>query len=300
MANQVYFPQYKQIFDTDENQFILISHPSTQRAYKIKVSEILALADTIYTANGSLVADRTVDLNDNSLTFSGGTHFITEVTVENNLTSTLDDDTTFISITPTLADIKSSGVSGIGELNIADTEVSLSVDAGSGNVSILSISPTVSSLACTNGGDVSNFEQGADYTLITVNPVGANSTELSLDANHINISTTGTANLQINGSSGTAGNTLRTNGAGASPTWGKGILSSGTGTLTSGTVNISDTAVAASCKIIVTRTSVSGNTGVMGVTSKTNGVGFTVTSITAGGTSTATTDAGTFDYIITQ
>ena len=40
MANQVYFPHYKQIFDADPAAFILISHPETGLAYKIRVDAL--------------------------------------------------------------------------------------------------------------------------------------------------------------------------------------------------------------------------------------------------------------------
>lgn len=91
--NQVYFPHYKEIREADGNSYILISHPTTQRAYKIKIEDFdLAVAeglistdadnkliigsdgllfaeatDTIYTANGTLTGNRTVQCGSNNL-----------------------------------------------------------------------------------------------------------------------------------------------------------------------------------------------------------------------------------------
>jgi len=94
--NQVYFPHYKEVRDASGETYILISHPVTQKAYKIKINDLLAMiavnmissdlanaldtgadgllyVNNIYSADGVLAQTRTIDGDTNDLTIENCT-----------------------------------------------------------------------------------------------------------------------------------------------------------------------------------------------------------------------------------
>jgi hypothetical protein len=179
-----------------------------------------------------------------------------------------------------------SAVSYVGITNaVSGGTITLAATASSGTPNfVIKGSGTFALRPTTNGTNAIRLQDSA----------GSNNI-LSADTTNIRVAiggTTPTATLDVRGNTTIAGNlTLNTAGNKISITTGTNA-SAGTGTLTSGTVTISTTAVTASSLIFLTDTASSlTNVGVLSVTSKSAGTSFTVTS-------TNVLDTGTFNWLI--
>jgi hypothetical protein len=217
MANQVYFPHYKQIFDADPEAFILISHPETGLAYKIRVDALqealasslvsedvpngitigtdgLLLLDpvsiisgdaangldigsddllsviTLYSGNGTLTSDRTIDADQNDLTVNDA--FNIDLNGSNHVV------------------LQSTGPSGKG---------------------VVAALQTSAALQCTDGVDTSTIAATATSGISLTITSG----------NHINLAMPAGTDLQLAGSAGNGGEILQTNGALTPPIWKK-------------------------------------------------------------------------------
>jgi hypothetical protein len=187
--------------------------------------------------------------------------------------------------------------------------VTLSKHSGTGMSSELVLLQDSVVISSTDGTATGTVEMEDSGTVSISCDDGANRVQLALSGNgtnaHANLIVVGNADLQINGSAGTAGQLIRSNGANAAPTWVNapiGIVSSGSATLVNGVLILNDSAVTSTCKIILTPTNLNG-TVISGTlremrSSRVNGVSCLIHSYVTGGTTLAVTDQSTFNYII--
>lgn len=202
MANQVYFPQYKQIFEADPSAFVLISHPTTGRAYKIKISDFQSALDTIYNSNGVLNENRIVDANGNRFTFDDVTIFTVNASARITESVIVGDDTSNITLEPLFVELVSED---------------------------------------TNTGDFTTVYLENDNLTISTNPLGVEDNHIKLTSTELAISSeTGNIELNVNGSNdhlelniasgcdlrinhdaGFSGYVISSNGSANPPTWKK-------------------------------------------------------------------------------
>jgi len=211
MANQVYFPHYKQIFDADPAAFILISHPETGLAYKIRVD---ALQEAL---TNSLIS---VDANNALVIGSDGLLFVEELDTLYSADGTLASNRT---VSGNGKDLSISGVKNYNVISTSALNHTALNNPASANTNLAQSTSNIELL--TKAGAVSNnsisLNEGGAAAGIFISSVTDNITLTVTSGNNINLAIPAGADLQIGGSAGNGGEVLQTNGALTPPIWKK-------------------------------------------------------------------------------
>lgn len=217
MANQVYFPHYKQIFDADPAAFILISHPETGLAYKIRVD---ALQEALTSSLVSTNSPNGITIGTDGLLLVLPTNLIS--TDPNNAIILGGDDLLFADNIYT-ADGTLTGdriidanqndltVSDAFNIDLYGTNHVVLQSTGPSGTGVVAALQTSAALQCTDGVDTS-----------TIAATAASGISLTVTSgNHINLAMPAGTDLQLSGSAGNGGEVLQTNGALTPPIWKK-------------------------------------------------------------------------------
>lgn len=211
MANQVYFPHYKQIFDADPAAFILISHPETGLAYKIRVD---ALQEAL---TNSLIS---VDANNALVIGSDGLLFVEELDTLYSADGTLASNRT---VSGNGKDLSISGVKNYNVISTSALNHTALNNPASANTNLAQSTSNIELL--TKAGAVSNnsisLNEGGAAAGIFISSVTDNITLTVTSGNNINLAIPAGADLQLSGSAGNGGEVLQTNGALTPPIWKK-------------------------------------------------------------------------------
>jgi hypothetical protein len=211
MANQVYFPHYKQIFDADPAAFILISHPETGLAYKIRVD---ALQEAL---TNSLIS---VDANNALVIGSDGLLFVEELDTLYSADGTLASNRT---VSGNGKDLSISGVKNYNVISTSALNHTALNNPASANTNLAQSTSNIELL--TKAGAVSNnsisLNEGGIAGGIFISSVTDNITLTVTSGNYINLAIPAGAELQLSGSAGNGGEVLQTNGALTPPIWKK-------------------------------------------------------------------------------
>ena len=249
MANQIYFPHYKEIFDADPAAFILISHPQTGLAYKIRVD---ALQEALSSSLVSTDTPNMITIGTDSLLLVSPTDMISadaanglvlgsddllysenlynaDGTISSNRTINLDGKTLTFSDGSTItinADTLISHIVADGSFtatnqSAADQILIVVKEDATSNSNVITVSDAQIALSTNPLGVENNVIELSDGTGIAIASVTDNISLTVTSGNAINLAIPAGAELQISGSAGNAESVLQSNGAGNPPSWKK-------------------------------------------------------------------------------